>query len=210
MIRILIADDHALIREGFKKLIDSEMGMSVVGEATNGFEVLDFVRNNDCDIAVLDISMPGKNGLELIKELKTFKPGLKTLILTMHPEDRFALRALKAGASGYLTKISAPKALVSALHKIAGGGRYVSESLAEKLVQNIDQSSRDAEHEALSDREFEVFCMIAAGKSIAKISDEMNLSQSTVNTYRTRIMRKMNLRTNAEIIHYALRNNILD
>ncbi len=210
MIKILIADDHVLIREGFKRLIDSEIGMSVIGEATNGFEALDFVRNNDCDIAVLDISMPGKNGLELIKELKKFKPGLKTLILTMHPEDRFAIRALKAGASGYLTKLSAPKALISAIHKIAGGGRYVSESLVEKLVQNIDQSSRDAEHEALSDREFEVFCLIAAGKSIAEIAGELNLSQSTVNTYRTRIMDKMNLRTNAEIIHYALRNNILD
>ena len=210
MIKILIADDHALIREGFKRLIDSEIGMSVVGEATDGFEVLEFVRNNDCDIAVLDISMPGKNGLELIKELKKFKPGLKTLMLTMHPEDRFAIRALKAGAYGYLTKLSAPKALISAIHKIAGGGRYVSESLAEKLVQSIDQSSRGAEHEALSDREFEVFCLIAAGKSIAKIAGELNLSQSTVNTYRTRIMDKMNLRTNAEIIHYALRNNILD
>ncbi|NIW80760.1 MAG: response regulator [Calditrichae bacterium] len=210
MIRIFVADDHALIREGFKKLIDNEMGMKVIGEAEDGYQVINFIQTNDCDVLVLDISMPGKNGLELLKELKILNPKLKVLILTIHPEERFAIRALKAGASGYLTKVSAPKELVKAIQKVYNGGKYVSPSLAEKLASNLDMDRERIGHEALSDREFEVLRLIASGKPLADIADELSLSQSTVNTYRSRILQKMNLRSNADIIHYAIRHNLLD
>lgn len=210
MIKILIADDHTLIREGFKKLIAAAIGFRVVGEAENGFEALEFLRNNECDLLVLDISMPGKNGLELLKEIRTVRPDVKTLVLSMHPEDRFAIRALKAGAAGYLTKVSAPTELIRAIHKIVDGGKYVSASLAEKLAFNLDAGAKIADHEQLSDREYEVFRLIAEGKTVSEIAAALNLSQSTVNTYRSRILQKMNLRSNADIIHYALRNNLLD
>lgn len=210
MIKIVIADDHALIREGFKKLIDNEMGMQVVGEAEDGLHVAELVNGTDCDVIILDISMPGKNGLELIKDLKLIKPKLKILILTMHPEDRFAIRSLKAGADGYLTKVSAPKELINAIQKVIQGGKYISDTLAEKLAFNIDISTDKPPHELLSDREFEVFVMLANGKSTAGIAEELCISNSTVNTYRTRILDKMHLKTTADIIHYALRNNLLD
>ncbi len=210
MIKILIADDHALIREGFKRLIAAEIGFRVIGEAENGLEALEFLRNHDCDLVVLDISMPGKNGLELLKEIRALRPNVKTLVLSMHPEDRFAIRALKAGAAGYLTKVSAPKELITAIHKIVDGGKYISESLAEKLAFNLDANAKKAEHERLSDREYEVFRLIAEGKAISEIAKTLNLSLSTVNTYRSRILQKMNMQSNAEIIHYALRNNLLD
>lgn len=210
MKQIFIADDHGLIREGFKRLIEAEVGLEVIGESDNGLDALSFLREHDCDLLVLDISMPGKNGLELLKELKVLRPGLKVLILTMHPEDRFALRALRAGADGYLTKVSAPKELIKAIEKVLNGGKYITESLAEQLATHLDLSARKAGHELLSDREFEVFILLAEGKGVAEIADQIHLSQSTINTYRARILEKMGLRSNADIIHYALRNNLLD
>ncbi len=210
MINILIADDHALIREGFKRLIDKEIGMKVVGEAEDGHQVLELATGTESDVIILDISMPGRNGLELIKDLKAIRPDLKILILTMHPEDRFAVRALRAGASGYLVKITAPKELIKAIHKVANGGRYVSETLAEKLAESLDRHLTRADHEALSDREFEVFRLIANGTSLPEIARLLTISHSTANTYRKRILTKLDLQSNAEIIHYAIRNNLLD
>lgn len=211
MIKILIADDHALIREGIKKMLEKEVDMSIAGEVEDSFAVLDFVRNNPCDVVILDISMPGKNGLELLKEIKIFKPDMKVLILTMHPEDRFAIRTLKAGASGYLTKMSAPVELTKAIRKVYTGGKYISPTLAEKLAFTLDSTADEqAAHEALSDREYEVFCLIAAGKTTAETANALSISQSTVNTYRLRIFEKMDFHNNAEIIQYALRHNILE
>ncbi len=211
MIKILIADDHALIREGIKKMLEKEVDMSIAGEVEDSFAVLDFVRNNPCDVVILDISMPGKNGLELLKEIKVFKPDMKVLILTMHPEDRFAIRTLKAGASGYLTKMSAPVELTKAIRKVYTGGKYISPTLAEKLAFTLDSTADEqAAHEALSDREYEVFCLIAAGKTTAETANALSISQSTVNTYRLRIFEKMDFHNNAEIIQYALRHNILE
>jgi DNA-binding NarL/FixJ family response regulator len=210
MAKIFIADDHQLIREGFKRIIDNTMGLTVVGEAENGHAVIEFINHNQCDVLVLDISMPGKTGLELLKEIRSLKPQIRILILTMHPEDRFAIRALKAGADGYLTKVSASEELVKAIQKILSGGKYVSSSLAERLAYSLNMKKSGQDHESLSDREYEVFRLIAAGKSILEIADTISISQSTVNTYRARILQKMNMRSNADIIHYAMRNNLLD
>ncbi len=210
MIRILIADDHQLIREGFKKILDREAGLEVVGEASNATEVLQILRNKECDINVLDISMPGKSGLDLLKELTDNHHNLKVLILSMHPEERFAVRALKAGASGYITKEMAPDILVEAIRKIHSGGKYVSPVLAQKLAFDLLGHGEKRPHEKLSDREFQVMRFIAAGKTINEIADELNLSQSTVNTYRQRVLEKMEMNSNAELIHYCIKNDLID
>lgn len=210
MIKILIVDDHALIREGFKRIIDNEVGMKVIGEAGNGAEALSFLRKNACDLVVLDINMPGKNGLELLKEINNHKPAPRTLILTIHPEDRFAIRALKSGAAGYLTKMSAPTDLVKAIRKIVDGGKYITATLAEKLAFNLDDSSQKAGHEQLSDREFEVFCLLGSGKGVSEIAEFLNITKSTVNTYRWRILQKMNMQSNVDIIQYVIKNDLLD
>lgn len=210
MIRILIADDHALIREGFKKLIDRNFGMTVAGEVADGLAVLPAIRESEADVLVLDLSMPGKNGLELIKDVHQAAPELKILILTMHPEERFAVRCLKAGARGYLTKAGAPKELIKAIEKVHSGGRYISEKLAEALAFALDDTNKNADHEHLSDREFEVFSLLAAGKNTAAIADKLNIGHSTVNTYRMRIFNKMNFDSIAELVQYAVRHNIID
>ncbi|MFQ5709252.1 MAG: response regulator [bacterium] len=210
MIEILIADDHVLIREGFQKLIEQEIGMSVVAKAENAAEVLDFTRENQCDVIVLDISMPGKSGFDLLKELKQQHPRIKVLILSMHPEDRFAIRALKSGAAGYITKESASEELIKAIRKVYDGGKYISQTLAEKLAFELDIATDKALHEQLSDREFQVFQLIGAGKTTNEIASKLSLSSSTVNTYRKRILEKTNLQSNAEIIHYAIRNKLVD
>ncbi len=210
MIKILIADDHSLIREGFKKYIDREMDMSVVGEAENAAQVHAFLNTKECDVIVLDINMPGKSGLDLLAELKDMKIKSKILILSMHPEDRFAVRALKLGASGYITKESAPDELIKAIHKVHQGRKYVSSILAEKLAFEIGADSDKALHEKLSDREFQILRMIGLGKTITMIADELSLSQSTVNTYRQRILEKMNMHSNAELIRYTIKNNLVD
>ncbi|MDI6765382.1 MAG: response regulator transcription factor [Bacteroidota bacterium] len=210
MIKILIADDHPLIREGLKKTLKEETDMKVVCEAKNGSEVLDLINKNKVDVIVMDLSMPGLSGLETMKELKKQSSDLPVLILSMHPEERFAIRALKAGASGYLTKDNAPQGLAEAIRKVVRGGRYITPSLAEKLSFEIETNCKKQPHELLSDREFQIFCLIASGKSIKEISDMLFLSINTVNTYRVRILEKMNMKTNIEITHHAIRHHLID
>ncbi len=210
MVKIFIADDHALIREGFKKLIEREIGMKVIGEAEDSFQVLEQLRGCTCDVLVLDLSMPGKNGLDLLKDLRELKPDLKVLILTMHPEDRYAIRCLKAGAAGYLTKGSAPKELITAIRRVMEGRKYISETLAERLAQELDINYTGMVHEKLSDREYEVFSRLAEGRSTSEIAKQLNITASTVNTYRMRIFEKMGLSSVAELVQYAIRNNLMD
>lgn len=208
-LKIFIADDHLLIREGLKKLLVYETDLKIVGEADNPDDTLDYISNNEVDILILDINLPGKSGLDILKQLKMFKPGLHVLILSMYPEEQFAERTLKAGASGYLTKESAPDELINAIRRVAKGGKYISHQLAEKLIFKKD-AEYELPHQALSDREFQVLKLMARGKSQVDISSELNLSTSTINTYRSRILEKLGLKTNAELIHYALQNKLID
>ena len=187
-----------------------EQDLTVVGEARNGQEVVELSRRVPWEVAVLDYNMPGKNGLELIKELRQRYPGRAVLILSMYPEDRYAVRALKAGASGYLTKESAPDELVSAIRKVAGGGRYVTPTLGEKLALELEDNRGKPLHETLSDREYQVMWMIASGKTVRQIADSLCLSPNTVSTHRTRILRKMQMKNNAELMHYAMRHKLVD
>jgi two-component system, NarL family, invasion response regulator UvrY len=210
MIKILIADDHVLIREGLRKILKEAPDMSVISEAQNAREVFERLKENSPDVVVLDISLPGKSGLEILKDLKQEKPDIPVLILSMHPEDRFAVRALKAGAAGYVTKESAAQDLIKAIRKVVQGRKYVSAALAEKLAFDLEASTGKALHELLSDREYQVMCMIAAGKTVKEISAELFLSISTVNTYRARILEKMNMKTDAELIRYAIENQLID
>jgi DNA-binding NarL/FixJ family response regulator len=210
VIRIFIADDHALIREGFKRILNMEKDIKVVGDGNNAFETISYVEKNDFDVLILDINLPDKNGLDVLKEVKIIKPELHVLILSMHPEERFAMRAIKAGASGYITKESAPDELVKAIRKVNGGGKYISTNLAEKLVFDIQSKSDKPVHEILSDREFQVLRLIASGKTMGEIAIELNLAVTTISTYRSRVLEKLNLKTNAELIHYAITNKLLD
>jgi len=210
MIRVLIADDHAVVRQGLKQILGDTPEMVVAGEATTGQEVLDKVRAEAWDVVILDISMPDHSGLDILKQLRSERPKLPVLVLSMHSEDQYAMRVLKAGASGYLTKDSAPDELVKAVRKVVSGGRYVSAFLAEKLAFEIGTDSNRLPHETLSDREFQVLRGIAAGKSVTEIAAELYLSPKTVSTYRARLLQKMNLTTNAELIHYAFQNHLID
>jgi two-component system invasion response regulator UvrY len=210
MIRALIADDHAVVRQGLKQILGDTPEMVVAGEATNGQEVLDKIRAETWDVVVLDISLPDRSGLDILKQLRSERPKLPVLVLSMHSEDQYAMRVLKAGASGYLTKDSAPDELVKAIRKVVSGGRYVSSLLAEKLAFEIGTDSSRLPHETLSDREFQVLRLIAAGKSVTEIAAELYLSVKTVSTYRARLLRKMNLGTNAELMHYAMQNHLID
>lgn len=211
MITILIADDHSLIREGFKKILSREDDLSVVGEAGNAADIMEFLRKNLCDIIVLDISMPGKTGLDILSDIRIQFPNVKVLILSMHSEEHYALRALKGGALGYLSKDSAPGELITAIRKIHSGRMYVSEAVAEQLAYNIGGNKREKlPHEDLSDREFQVMQMLAGGRSISDISERLSISNSTVSTYRQRILEKLNLKNTSELIHYAINNKLID
>jgi two-component system, NarL family, invasion response regulator UvrY len=210
MLKVLIADDHALIREGLKKILKAAQDISVIREAQNAREVIEEAKKGDLDVVVLDISLPGKSGLELLKDLKQYYPKLPVLMLSMHPEDRFAVRALKAGAAGYVTKESAVDELIKAIRKVVQGRKYVSPQLAEKLAFALETDTGKPVHENLSDREYQVMCLIAGGKSVRQIASELFLSMSTVNTYRARILQKMNMRTDAELIRYAVQNQLVD
>ena len=210
MIKILIADDHAIVREGLKQILSESPDLVVVAEASTGQEVLDKVAKNDLDLVVLDISMPGRGGMDILKEIKSLKPKLPVLILSMYPEEQYAVRVLKSGASGYLTKESAPIELVKAIRQISQGKKYISPSLAEKLAVDLEISSDKPPHETLSDREYQVMCMIASGKTLKEIADGLSLSIKTISTYRSRILEKMNMRTNAELTHYAVKNRLVD
>lgn len=210
MIRIIIADDHAAIRRGVKDILADEADMEIGAEASTAQELLDLVRKQAWDAVVLDISLPGRSGLEVLSELKQERPSLPVLVHTMHPEDQFAVRALRAGAAGYLTKDSPPAELVKALRKIVAGGKYVGQSLAEKLAVNVDANSDRAPHEALSDREFQVLRFLASGKTVSEIADELSLSVKTISTYRSRILDKMKMKNNAELMRYSLQQKVVE
>jgi two-component system, NarL family, invasion response regulator UvrY len=208
-LKIFIADDHLLIREGLKKLLLYETDLKIVGEADNPDETISFITQNEVDILVLDINLPGKSGLDILKQLKMFKPDLHVLILSMYSEEQYAERSLKAGAAGYLTKESATDELINAIRKVAKGGKYISNKLAEKLIFRKNYEN-ELPHESLSDREFQVLKLMAKGKQQVEIANALNLSTSTINTYRSRILEKLGLKTNAELIHYALDNKLVD
>lgn len=209
MIRVLIADDHTLFREGLKKIIAGTSDIVVAGEASNGNEVLARLKDERYDVLVLDIAMPGKDGLDVLKETRARYQGLPVLMLSMFPEEQFATRVLKAGAAGYLTKESVPEVLIMAIRKVARGEKYVSESLAEKLVSGLSDDARKSPHERLSDREYQILCLIASGKRMKEIANQLSLSPTTISTYRSRILEKMGMASNAELTLYASRNHLL-
>jgi DNA-binding NarL/FixJ family response regulator len=209
MIKILIADDHPIVRDGLKQTVSKELDMTVESEAQNAQEVLALVRKQKLDVVVLDINMPDGSGLDVLIQLKKEYPRLPVLILSVHPEEQYAVRALKTGASGYLTKQSVPAELVKAIRKVAAGGKYISSSMAERLAFDLETGERPL-HETLTDREFEVMCMMASGKRIKEIADKLFLSAKTVSTYRARILKKMKMKTNADLIHYVIKNKLAE
>jgi two-component system invasion response regulator UvrY len=207
--KILIADDHAVVRQGLKQILADEFRRATFGEAANAQETIDKVAADDWDAVVLDVTMPGRSGLEALREIRKFKPRLPILVLSMHPEDQFAMRVLKSGASGYMTKESAPSDLVGALRKVMGGGRYVSPALAEKMAEHMGTDFARTPHERLSNREFLVLRLLASGKTVSQVAEELSLSVKTISTYRTRILEKMVMHNNAELTHYAIQNNLV-
>ena len=209
MIRVIIADDHTIVREGLKQIMTDTGDMTVTAEASTGQEALDMLLREDCDVAVLDIAMPGKNGLEVLKEIRHQKPKLPVLILSMYPEDQYAVRVLKAGADGYLTKESASQDLISAVRRLYAGKKYISPMLAERLALTLESDSTRPPHELLSDREYQVLCRIASGKTVKEIADELALSVKTISTYRSRILEKMSMKNNAELTYYAIHNSLV-
>jgi DNA-binding NarL/FixJ family response regulator len=209
MLKILIADDHAIVRQGLKQIVTETSDMVVAGEASNGQELLNKINENDYDVVVLDITMPGRDGIDVLKQLRSEKPELPVLMLSIHPEEQYALRALRAGASGYLTKESAPDELVIAIQKVSRGGKYISSSLAEKLAFELESSREQAPHETLSDREYHVMCLIASGKTVMEIAQDLSLSEKTISTYRSRILEKMKMKNNAELTYYAIKNQLV-
>lgn len=209
MLRILLADDHAVVRQGVKQILSESFAQATFGEAQNANELLKLVNSMDWDIVVLDLTMPGVNGLEALKQIKYSHPQLPVLILSMFPEDQYALRTIIAGASGYLNKESAPEELVHALRKILQGGEYISAEVANELVLYARREDDLPLHKHLSDREYQVMCMIASGKEVKEISAELTLSAKTISTYRTRLLGKMNMQTNAELTHYVIQNGLV-
>ncbi len=207
MIRAIIADDHAVVRKGLRSILEDTADMVVVAEACSGQELLEKARRSPCDVVLLDIAMPGRDGLETLKLRKKEKPGLPVLVLSIYPEEQYAVRALKDGASGYLTKESAPDELITAVRRVSAGRNYVSASLADRLADELGDGAKSP-HERLSDREFQVLCMIGAGRTVSEIGAELSLSVKTISTHRSHILAKMNLKNNAEIIRYVLANGL--
>ncbi len=210
MLKVIIADDHSIVRAGLKQILSDYPDVTEIDDAKDGQDLLGKVKKNCYDLILLDISMPGRSGLEILKQLKMEKPDIPILVLSMHSEDQYALRALKAGAAGYLTKETASDQLIEAIKKVHMGGKYISSSLAERLAENLIQDSSGSPHEQLSDREFQVFCKIAAGKTVSEIAKDMFLNVKTISTYRRRILNKMNMKNNSELTHYAIKNNLLN
>lgn len=210
MIRVVLADDHTILREGLKQLLAAAEGLQVVGEARDGLEVMKIVREQEFDLLLLDMSMPGKSGIELIKQVRAECPKLRLLILSMHEERQYAIRAIRAGASGYLTKEAASRQLVEAIRKVAAGGAFISAEVAEQLALGAMPDAKAAPHESLSDREFQVFRMIAEGISISDIAARLNLSVKTVSTHKANIMQKMHMETAGELIRYAIAHKLVD
>jgi len=210
MIQIIIVDDHAILRRGLIQIISESGDMKVVGEAETSAQALRLVRETPCDVMVLDITLPDRNGIETLKLVRKEHPKLQVLMLSMHPENQYALRALKAGAAGYLTKQSAASQLVSAIRQVNSGRKYVTPAVAEELANSIDRDSERPLHELLSMREYQTMCMIASGKSLTEMAAQMSLSVKTVSVYRARILEKMRLKNNAEITHYAIKNELVE
>ena len=210
MIRVIIADDHQILREGLKQLLLAAGDLDVVGEAADGNEVLQRVRTLGCDVLLLDMSMPGRSGVELIRQVKSEKPKLRILVLSMHEEHQYAVRAIRAGASGYLTKESAAAQLVAALRKVAGGGAFISAEVAERLAQEAMPHADGPLHAALSDREYQVFRLLVNGRSVSEIAVQLHLSAKTVSTHKARLMEKLGVDNNADLVHYAIRPRLSD
>ena len=209
-IRVLIADDHAIVREGLKQILADTTNIMVEGEAENGLSAVQLVRGCDSHVLLLDISMPDRSGIEVLKQIRKEKPALAVLMLSMHREDQYAVRALKAGASGYLNKQSAPAELVNAIRQVASGRKYISPELAQQLANQVSDDRDEVLHESLSDREFQTLTMIASGMAVSDIAAELALSVKTVSMYRSRLLAKMKLRHNAELTHYAIRHKLVD
>jgi two-component system invasion response regulator UvrY len=209
MIKILIADDHAIVREGLKQIVAEKSGMRVTGEASNYAELFQLLPKNEWDLIILDIHMPGKNGLEALRDIRQAYPSLPILILSMYSEEQYGLRSIKAGASGYLEKVSAPDELVKAIQKIISGGKYISSQLAEQMANRLDSNYELQIHESLSNRELQILCQIASGKSAEQIAKELIISVHTVYSYRNRILEKMKMKSNVELTQYAIQNNLI-
>ena len=210
MINIVIVDDHAILRRGLSQIIGESGDMKVVGEAETSAEAMRLLRETPCDVMLLDITLPDRNGIETLKLVRKEHPKLQVLMLSMHPENQYALRALKAGAAGYLTKQSAAAQLVSAIRQVHGGRKYVTPAVAEELANSFDRDSERPAHELLSMREYQTMCMIASGKSLTEMAAQMSLSVKTVSVYRARVLEKMHLKNNAEITHYAIKNQLVE
>jgi DNA-binding NarL/FixJ family response regulator len=209
VIRILVVDDHSVVRKGLIQIVTDSPGMEVAGEASSGQEALELVRSHPFDVVILDIAMPGRSGLDILRELKAENPALKMLVLSMYSEEQYAIRSLRDGASGYLTKGCPPEELIQAIQIIATGKRYITPSIADRLAAYVEDSSRQLPHETLSDREMQVLVLIGSGKKVSEIAEELNLSFKTVSTYRSRILIKMGMETNAQLIRYALQHSLV-
>ena len=209
MLKVLVADDHRVLREGLKKIIEQTRDMIVAAEAADGVEVIAKVAKIPFDVVLLDISMPGPSGLDVLKQLKTKRPKLPVLMLSQHPEDQYAIRAIRSGAAGYLTKESASSELIAAIRKVASGGKYVSATLAEQLATALDQDSEKAPHESLSDREYEILCLVGTGKTPTEIANQLSLSVKTISTYRSRLLEKMRLTKTSELMLYAIEHRLI-
>jgi DNA-binding NarL/FixJ family response regulator len=210
MIRVVIADDHAIVRQGLRQILSAHGDFEVVGEAANHGEVMQLLRREACDVLLLDIAMPGKNGIDTLKQLRLEKPKLPVLVLSMYPEDQYAFRALKAGASGYLTKMTAADQLVDAIRTITRGRKYITPELAQSLAESFDRDTEIEPHSLLSDREFQTLKLIASGKPLAQIGAELALSPKTVSVYRARLLAKLGLHTNADLTRYAIEHGLLE
>lgn len=208
--RILIADDHAIVREGLRRILAADPAFTVVGEAGDGHEVMTAVRGGGFDVLLLDLSMPGRSGIDLVKQVKAERPELRVLVLSMHAEQQYAVRAIRAGASGYLTKDAAPTQLTAALRKIASGGLFITPAVAESLALGLQSAGEEAPHKRLSDREYDVFLRLAAGDSVTSIAERLSLSVKTVSTHKTHILEKMNLASLADLVRYAMTHQLLD
>ncbi len=210
MIKVLIADDHALIRKGLKQLLDDTEELRVTGEAETGIEAFRMAQTGEFDVVLLDISMPDKHGIDILKQIKDAQPHLPVLMLSMHPEEQYALRSMKAGAAGYLNKQSAPAQLVTAIRQVAKGKKYISSELAEQLAEGLSQGYQELLHQTLSNREYQTLCLMAQGKKLSEMADIMSLSPKTISVYRSRLLEKMKLKTNADAIHYAINNHLIE
>ncbi|TFW26019.1 response regulator [Duganella callida] len=210
IIKVFIADDHAIVREGLKQILAETRDIVVAGEAESGLDAIKLFRKSDCQVVLLDISLPDRNGIEVLKQIKKEKPELAVLMLSMHREDQYAIRALKAGAAGYLTKQSAPKELVNAIRQVGGGLKYISPALAQELANHVGEDHEVPLHDTLSDREYQTLTMIASGKTVGMIAKELSLSVKTVSEYRARLLVKMKLKNSAELTHYAIKNQLIE